>query len=106
MMNDIIKLITTTVSTTVNSQGDYPVTRTDRQIFADVKSIGTKEFYEAATAGMKPEIKFVIQDYLDYEGEKELSYNGFRYPIIRTFRTQTNQLEITVGGGVREIAHT
>lgn len=106
MMNDIIKLITTTVSTTVNSQGDYPVTRTDRQIFAAVKSIGTKEFYEAATAGMKPEIKFVIQDYLDYEGEKELAFNGFRYQILRTYRMQSNQLEITAGGGVRDIAHT
>lgn len=105
-MNDIIKLIKTTVSTEMNEQGDYDKIPTRRQIFADVKSIGTKEFYEAATAGMKPEIKFVIQDYLDYEGEKELSYNGFRYPIIRTFRTQTNQLEITVGGGVREIADT
>jgi SPP1 family predicted phage head-tail adaptor len=105
-MNDIIKLIKTTVSTEMNEQGDYDKILTRRQIFADVKSIGTKEFYEAATAGMKPEIKFVIQDYLDYEGEKELSYNGFRYPIIRTFRTQTNQLEITVGGGVREIADT
>ena len=105
-MNDVIKLITTTVSTTVNSQGDYPVVRSDREIFAGVRSIGTKEFYEAATAGMKPEIKFVIQDFLDYEGEKELSYNGYRYQIIRTYRTETNQLEITAGGGVRDIAHT
>jgi phage head-tail adaptor, putative, SPP1 family len=105
-MNDIIKFITTTVSTTVNSQGDYPATRTDRNVFVLVKSIGTKEFYEAATAGMKPEIKFVIQDYLDYEGEKELAFNGFRYQILRTYRTQNNQLEITAGGGVRDIAHT
>lgn len=105
-MNDIIKLITTTVSTTVNSQGDFPVTRNERSIFALVKSIGTKEFYEATTAGLKPEIKFVIQDYLDYEGEKELAFNGFRYQIMRTYRTQSNQLEITAGGGVRDIAHT
>ena len=105
-MNDVIKLITTTVSTTMNSQGDYDVTRIDRQIFAGVKSIGTKEYYEAVTVGLKPEMKFVIQDYEDYQGEKELAYNGFRYEVIRTFRTQTNQLEITVAGGVRDIAHT
>lgn len=105
-MNDIIKLIKTTVATTVNSQGDFPATRTDRAVFALAKSIGTKEFYEAATAGLKPEIKFVIQDYLDYEGEKELAFNGFRYQILRTYKTQSNQLEITAGGGVRDIAHT
>lgn len=105
-MNEVIQFITTTVSTTVNSQGDFPKTRTGRQVFAGVKSIGTKEFYEAATVGMKPEMKFVIQDYLDYNGEKELVFNGYRYPIIRTYKTQENQLEITVGGGVRDIAHT
>lgn len=105
-MNDIIKLITTTVSTTVNSQGDFPVTRSDRSVFALRKSVGTKEFYEAAASGMRPEIKFILQDYLDYQGEKELAYDGFRYEVIRTFRTQNNQLEIIVGGGVRDIAHT
>lgn len=105
-MNDVIKLITTTVATTVNSVGDYPITRADRQIFCEVRSIGMKEFYEAATVGIKPEIKFVIQDYLDYQGEKELVYNGFRYPIIRTYKTMSNMLEIIAGGGVRDIAHT
>lgn len=105
-MNDIIKLITTTVSTTVNSQGDFPVIRSERSVFALRKSAGMKEFYEAATAGMIPEIKFILQDYLDYQGERELAYDGFRYEVIRTFRTQSNQLEIIVGGGVRDIAHT
>lgn len=105
-MNDVIKLIQTTISTTRNSVGDYPVVRTDREVFAGVRSIGTKEFYEAATVGLKPEVKFILQDYEDYEGEKELAYNGVRYQIIRTFRGMNNLLEITCGGGVRDIAHS
>ena len=106
MMNDVINLLTTTVSTTVNSVGDYPITRTGRRVFAGVMSVGQKEFYEAVTVGLKPEIKFVLQDYQDYQGEKELAYNGIRYEIIRTFRTNTNLLEITCGGGVRDIAYS
>ena len=106
MMNDVIKLIRTTVSTTLNSVGDYETVTTDREVFCGVQSVGYKEFYEAATVGMKPEIKFILQDYEDYDGEKELAYNNVKYPIIRTYRTQNNMLEIVCGGGVREVAHT
>lgn len=106
MINDVIKLITTTVSTTMNTYGDYDVTRTPREVFAGVQSVGYKEFYEAATVGLKPEIKFILQDYEDYENEKELAYNGIRYQIIRTYRTQNNMLELTCGGGVRDIAYS
>lgn len=105
-MNDVISLITCTVSTTMNSVGDYPTIRSDREVFADVKSVGQKEFYEAATVGLKPELKFVLQDYEDYQGEKELAFNEVRYQVIRTFRTPNDRLEITCGGGVRDIAHT
>ena len=105
-MNDIIKFLTTTVATTVNSVGDFDVTRSERQVFADVRSVGMKEYYEAVTTGLKPEIKFILQDYGDYQGEKEVAYNGIRYEITRVYRTDTNQLELTCSGGVRDIAHT
>lgn len=106
MINDVVKLITSTVTTTVDTYGDEVIPRTSREVFAGVQSVGYKEFYEAATVGLKPEIKFILQDYEDYEGEKELAYNGIRYQIIRSYRTQNNMIELTCGGGVREIAHT
>ena len=106
MINDVVKLITSTVTTTVDTYGDEVISRTSREVFAGVQSVGYKEFYEAATVGLKPEIKFILQDYEDYEGEKELAYNGIRYQIIRSYRTQNNMIELTCGGGVREIAHT
>ena len=105
-MNDIIKFLTTTVSTTVNSVGDFDKTRIERQVFAEVKSVGMKEYYEAVTLGLKPEIKFVLQDYDDYQGEKEVAYNGIRYEVTRVYRTENNLLELTCSGGVRDIAHT
>lgn len=71
-------------------------------IFAELKSIGQTEFYQAQTNDKKPEIKFKIADYLDYQNQKYLIHDGIRYKILRTFRTESNELEITCYGGVRD----
>ena len=73
-----------------------------RDVFCRIASIGTNEFYQAHSAGLKPDIKFVIADYEDYEGESILTYNQATYTILRTYRVD-NELEITcqaeIGGG-------
>lgn len=71
-------------------------------VFAEIKSIGQSEFYQAQTAGKKPEIKFKITDYMDYQGQRYLIHEGVRYCILRTYRTGSNELEITCYGGVRD----
>nr|WP_296464365.1 phage head closure protein [uncultured Acetatifactor sp.] len=73
-------------------------------VFAELKSIGQSEFYQAQTAGKKPEIKFKVTDYLDYQGQKYLIHEGVRYTVLRTYRTASNELEITCYGGVRDAA--
>ena len=75
-------------------------------VFAELKSIGQSEFYQAQTTGVKPEIKFVIPDYLEYCGQKYLIHETTRYKILRTFRTKGNELEITCYGGVRNVDAT
>ena len=102
MYNDIITLIKETK--TVDEYGDIQITTAEREIFAEVKSIGTKEFYQAEAVGMKPEIKFIIADYLDYDGEQHLKYKPFAdvektYNIIRTYRNGIS-LELTCARGV------
>ncbi len=77
MYNSVIKLIKETV--TVDKYGDQTIVETERTIFAEVKSIGQSEFYQAAAVGLKPEIKFVIADFLDYQNEKKLKYAPFTY---------------------------
>lgn len=77
MYNSIIKLIKETV--TVDKYGDQTIVETERTVFAEVKSIGQSEFYQAAAVGLKPEIKFVIADFLDYQNEKKLKYAPFTY---------------------------
>lgn len=104
MYNEIIYLVEQVWTGKMDSYKD-PVKEPEyTELFAEVKSIGQKEFYQAQTAGAKPEIKFVIPDYLDYSGQQQLVYGDIRYQILRTYRTEKNELEITCYGGVRDVS--
>lgn len=102
MRNEIVKLVAE--STETNEFGDVIRTETEREVFVEVKSISQSEFYQAQASGMKPEIKFVMSDYLDYEGEKLLRYRPYAgveetYTIIRTYQNGIT-LELTAKRGV------
>lgn len=104
MFDDVIKLLSRT--DTVNKYGDTVSTFTEKQVFAEVKSVGQTEFYQAQAIGLKPEIKFIIADFADYGGEKQLKYTPFggteqTYDILRTYRNKIN-LEIVCKRGIDE----
>lgn len=67
-----------------------------REVFCGLRSIGHSEFYEAYAIDYRPELKFVLADYLDYEGETLVKYGADLYRVIRTYRTG-QELELTVG---------
>ena len=91
MYNEIIKLAKDTKTTDEDGNDIYST----RQLMADVRSIGMREFYEAATSDYKPECKAVLADYRDFEGERILVWNQEVYRIIRTYRNG-RQLELTL----------
>lgn len=93
MRTDIIRLISLTRS--VDNAGDPVVTETSREAFATPMSVGMKEFYQAAATGLKPELRFVLADYLDYNNEQIVEHEGVRYRVLRTYRTG-HELELTV----------
>lgn len=102
MYDSVIKLVKETK--TVNDLGDTVVQTTERPVFCEVVSIGMTEFYQAQATGLRPEIKFILADYLDYNGEQALKYQQFagteqEYSVIRTYRNG-NELEITAKRGV------
>lgn len=66
-----------------------------KELVCEIMSIGQSEFYLAAQSDYKPEIKFKIADYLDYNGEDRILYDGQVYEIVRTYRNK-DALEITV----------
>lgn len=66
-----------------------------RDVFAKPLSIGTAEFYQAAATEYKPELKFVLADYFDYNGETYAEHEGTLYRIMRTYRAG-QEIELTL----------
>lgn len=102
MYNEVIKLISE--EKTINEYGDTVVAKSERPVFAQLRSIGQSEFYQAQAVGLKPEIKFVLSDFLEYQNEKIIRYTPFNgqeeeYTVLRTYRAN-NELEIVCKRGV------
>lgn len=106
MYNETIYLAREVETGEVDEYGDAVMELETVQLFAEQKSIGQKEFYQAQTDGMKPEIKFVIPDYLDYHDEPFVIHAETRYKVLRTYRNERNELEVTCYGGVRDVSAT
>ena len=90
-MNEILTLIHQTRDS--DEYGDPVITETRRTLFCREASIGQSEFYQAHAHGLKPEVKLVLADYLDYNGEQLLLYapkgqtEPQLYRVLRTYRT-------------------
>ena len=68
-----------------NDLGDPITIRTKKPILCDVSSVGRNEHYQAAAHGLKPELVFVISKW-DYDGEKEVEFEGKKYNVLRTYQ--------------------
>ena len=80
-MNEVLLLI--------NEDGER------REVFAKQNNIGTTEFYQAATTDYRPEVKFTLSDYYDYNGETFAEYEGKLFRIMRTYRAG-QEIELTL----------
>lgn len=104
-MDDIIKLVTITYATDVN--GNQIETRTERQVFCKVNSVGRTEYYEAAQNDLHPSYVFTLANYKDYNGEREIKYKDWTntekiFTVTRTYRTG-DRLDITAEELVRNL---
>ena len=64
--------------------GQMKEVETEREVFANRKSVRQSEWYAAALAGLRPEIMFEVRSF-EYQDERALRYQGRRYDIIRTY---------------------
>lgn len=80
-MNEVLLLI--------NENGEK------REVFAKQNSIGMAEFYQAAATDYRPEVKFTLADYYDYNGETFAKYEGQLFRIMRTYRAG-QEIELTL----------
>ena len=93
MFNDIAYLCKETIT-----QDEYLNEVTDlseREVFVRAKSIGSREFYQAATTDYHPTVTLVLADYYDNDGESVVRYDEKLFDVIRTYR-QGNRLELTL----------
>jgi hypothetical protein len=83
-----------------NDFGDLVPAEERRTVYAGEYSVGMTEVYQGMAVGYKPEVKFLLENWLDYHGEELLEYTPFgltepiRYTIIRTYN-RGDGLELT-----------
>lgn len=75
-------------------------TDTPRKVYCAVRSVGMQEFYRAAENKLHPSIVFVLQDAIEYQGEKIVLWTPrggtqTRYRVLRTYQKGSGELEIT-----------
>ena len=52
-------------------------------VFVQPKGVYSSEYYNAAQVGLKPSLTLYISNRADYEGQKELTFDGRDYSVIR-----------------------
>lgn len=68
--------------------------------YCNEKSIGQSEFYQAESAGLKPEIKLETK-LVDLSNVTHVKYKERRYKILRTFKKE-DIVEITLTSLINE----
>ena len=106
MRDELITLITKTGE--VLNENGFPVEGTDisTEIFARVKNVRASEFYQAYSAGLTLSYIFCVDpdDWKDAYAEVEgkpvapwaVEYEGTVYRIVRTYKTDMGEIELTV----------
>lgn len=83
---------------TFNQENEYGVLKpmlSRRLVFANVDSVGQREWMEGGRIGLNPEFKMTMFAF-DYEKEAELVYNGSVYSIYRTYMVDGDKIELYV----------
>lgn len=89
----------------VDIYGDWEPFETRRTVYAEEVSVSQTEFYQGFAVGFKPEVKFILENFMDYQGEKIVEYTPFmadtpvRLTVLRTYNAG-DQIELTCYKGV------
>lgn len=90
-MDDVLYLLSSV--STQDDNGVWRETLTETQVFCTVGNITRAEFFNAGRNGLNPQFEFTIF-FGDYGGQELLKYNGEVYSIYRTYRTDSDYLEL------------
>lgn len=68
-------------------------TETRRKAYALVESVTSSEWFNGGRNGLNPALRFTVF-FFDWYGEKIVEYEGVRYSVYRTFRPDSNSMEL------------
>ena len=77
-------------------------TRTERTVFATIRSVSMSEAYEARAQGLTPEFRVRLEKAFEYQGERSLIFRGVEYDVIRTYKAELDGIELTCARTVHE----
>ena len=98
--NEIIEIERVSIAT--DEAGDQVKESTWREVFAEKRSISSREFYQAHADGLQPEYKFVVHS-TEYDRTIDgpgIKYLNRRYKIIRVYEVDFENVELTVEGDI------
>ena len=78
---------------TQNSIGEWISAVLPVQVFAEVQSVSSSEFFAASQVGLAPEYRFTMFDG-DYNGEDVLEYEGQKLSVYRTYHNGPDSIEL------------
>ena len=55
----------------------------ETEVFVQPRGVYSSEYYNAAQLGLKPSITLYLTDRLDYNGQKELTFDGRDFSVVR-----------------------
>lgn len=64
-----------------------------REVFCNEKSVTTNEYYQSSQNGNEIKIIFEVKQ-IDYEKEQYVIYENETYKIIRTYKTNSENIEL------------
>lgn len=64
-------------------------------VLARIESVTASEFFDGGRNGLRPEYRFTMFLY-DYDGQKEVEYDGVRYSVYRTYMGKSDTIELYV----------
>lgn len=80
---------------TQNAYGVWEETTEASEVFCQVDSVTRAEFFEGGRNGLNPEFR-ITMFFGDYDGERDVVYNGKAYSVYRTYHSRTDEIELYV----------
>ena len=91
------RLTLRTVTKTL-ANGAYATTYSDKEVWADRRSVKRQEFYSALAAGRSADVVFGVHAD-DYTGQTEVIFGGKNYSVMRSYQTTPDEVELTCTRG-------